>query len=312
MRTTKTRPLGIVMALSALGCGTSNSGNGFGDSGTGVPPGVFGDAGTSTTNAKCAEAATLVYVVSAQYDLYSFDPRTLTFKKIGRLDCPDPGIAVTGDGDATPNSMAVDRSGTAWVNYTSGKLFKVSTANAKCEATAFVPGQSNFYKVGMAFSTNGGAGTTDETLYVVGNVDGSGAGDTTGIGLASIDLKTMKLSPIGDFNGTVHHKAAELTGTGDGKLWGFFVTQPASFAQIDKASGATPSVLPLPGVDTGMGWAFSFWGGDFWFYTGATTSSRVTQLQPAKNNTLTVVKTDVGFLIVGAGVSTCAPLEPPK
>ena len=145
----------------------------------------------------------------------------------------------------------------------------------------------------------------------MGNVDATPTTPSSGLGLARIDEKKTKLSPIGDFTGSVASHAAELTGTGDGKLWGFFTTSPASLAAIDMATGETPKVQSLAGVDTGIGWAFSFWGGDFWFYTGTTTSS-VTRLQPKKNNALNVVIDDVGFLIVGAGVSTCAPLEPPK
>src|SRR4051812_30940652 len=36
----------------------------------------------------CAEGAALAYVVSAQGDLYSFEPDTLEFRRIGALHCP--------------------------------------------------------------------------------------------------------------------------------------------------------------------------------------------------------------------------------
>ena len=61
---------------------------------------------------------------------------------MARIDIPDPANAegrakelldtVRSKYGATPNSMAVDRSGTAWVNYSDGRLFKVSTKDAKC------------------------------------------------------------------------------------------------------------------------------------------------------------------------------------
>jgi hypothetical protein len=38
----------------------------------------------------------------------------------------------------------------------------------------------------------------------------------------------------------------------------------------------------------------------------------VTRLKAATDNTLSVVKQQIGFRIVGAGVSTCAPTTPPK
>lgn len=302
--------------LGATGCGSTSSNNGIGpgDAGAGGDAAaLFGDAAPTTTGTDdCSEAAKLVYVVSSAYDLYSFYPATRTFKKVGHLACPDPGQDVAiGGKTATPNSMAVDRQGYAWVSYTSGKLFKVSTADASCQSTTFVPGQSGVFKFGMAFSTNGGAGTKSESLYVVGIRDT--AGGVVGQGLSTIDLSTMKLRTIGDFSGNLAQRGAELTGTGDGKLWGFFTTSPATLAAIDKATGATSSVQPLTGVETGTAWAFSFWGGDFWFYTAPENQpSSVTQLKTSGGGTLGVAVPNVGFRIVGAGVSTCAPLVPPK
>lgn len=261
------------------------------------------DAGTTAKD--CATAAGLVYVVSAQDDLYSFQPNKSRFTKIGRLACP----AAEGQ---TPNSMAVDRQGVAWVNYTDGTLFKVSTSDASCKATSYVPGQGGFIKMGMAFSTKS-AQSTEELLYVVG-LDAKDS--KVGKGLGVIDLETMKLTLLGDFTGDLVGRGAELTGTGDGKLFGFFTTKPdASLAEIDGASGATSKKTPLPSVDTGESWAFSFWGGDFWFYTSPGTSfpSKVTRLARSKDDALTITTEDVGgFRIVGAGVSTCAPIEPPK
>ena len=307
---------GVALAFACAACGSneSSSGGNFSDGDGGRDAAVlFTDAGPPVSpNEDCSEAAKLVYVVSAEYDLYSFYPAELAFKKIGRLSCPDPGQDVGTPGKlATPNSMAVDRAGTAWVNYSSGKLYKVSTADASCTATAFAPGQMGNYKFGMAFSTNGGAGTKSETLYVSGITDTLQG--VVGLGLSTIDLSAMKLSMLGDYSGNLAQKGAELTGTGDGKLWGFFTTSPASLAQIDKTTGATSNVQPLPGVETGTAWAFSFWGGDFWFYTAPSGSpSSVPRLRTSQGGSLGVALPNVGFRIVGAGVSTCAPLVPPK
>jgi hypothetical protein len=67
-------------------------------------------------------------------------------------------------------------------------------------------------------------------------------------------------------------------------------------------------------VSTGGAFAFSFWGGDFWFYTATeSTPSKVTRLETSGYNSLTTAKDNVGnFRIVGAGVSTCAPTAPPR
>ncbi|MBX3223317.1 MAG: hypothetical protein KF795_22585 [Labilithrix sp.] len=298
-----------VLASLALGCsatpkagfdresGSSGSSGGFNSSG-----GFDSDGGAPSADG-CTAAARLVYVVSQENDLYSFTPNTATFQLIGRLECPTNGLA-------TPNSMAVDREGTAWVNFSDGSLFRVSTANASCSATTYQPNQAGFLRFGMAFATNGDD-STDETLYVSGLDILAGGGQ----GLGKIDLTTMKLTILGDYSGRLAGEGAELTGTGDGRLFGFFTTQPyATLAEIDKAQGATSNDTSLDGVNTGNAWAFSFWGGDFWFYTSDGASpSRVTKLATSGAGDISVAKSDVGgFRIVGAGVSTCAPTTPPK
>ncbi len=300
----------------AAGCGSSKS-SGFddGSSGTsggssgGASGGLLGDGGGGGGNG-CSDAAKLVYVVSDANDLYSFRPDKLSFTKIGALSCNSAG--------ATPNSMAVDRNGVAWVNYSNGLLFKVSTSNASCESTPFAPNQHNFMKFGMAFSSNS-AGSSDESLYVCGIVDGGLPGlGPNGLGLAKIDLATFKLTPIGDFSGQLRGRGAELTGTGDGKLYGFFTTNPAQLAEINKFTGATTNPRQLDNVSTGTAWAFSFWGGDFYFYTadvqnkGLSDTTDLTRLKAATDNSLGIAKAQIGFRIVGAGVSTCAPTTPPK
>jgi hypothetical protein len=212
------------------------------------------------------------------------------------VQCPGAGMNY--------NSMAVDRNATAWVNDVSGHIFKVSTADASCTTTTFVA-PFGFMQMGMGFATDT-AGGTSETLYV----DGIG-----GAGLAKINLTTMALTPIGPFGGALLGQDCELTGTGNAELFGFFTTMPASVDEIDESNAQVLSSAPQPGVDTGTDWAFSFWGGDFYLYTADTTlnpndTTDVTRYSPSTKQT-TVVKQQIGFRIVGAGVSTCAPTQPP-
>jgi hypothetical protein len=169
----------------------------------------------------------------------------------------------------------------------------------------------------MAFVSDA-AGSDAENLYVVGIVDDPDGGSMLhGQGLARIDIRTYLLTPLGDFSAPLAGSGAELTGTGDARLFGFFDQQPAALAQVDRASGATSMMRLLDGVRTGNAWAFSFWGGDFFFYTldtstdpGAT--SDITRLHTATDGSLEVVKRGIGIRIVGAGVSTCAPVAPPR
>ncbi len=299
----------LVVLPALVSCGSASPKSGFENGGNGEGSGGFGNDGGALggktpgggNQTGCSDAAKLVYVVTDKNDLYSFTPDKLLFSLIGALSCPAGG--------ATPNSMGVDRSGTAWVNYSDGGLFKVSTTDASCQATGFKKNQSGFQRFGMAFATNS-ATSQEETLYVVG-IEGTSAGK----GLAKIDLTSMKLTTLGDFSGALRGQGAELTGTGDGRLFGFFTTSPfATLAQIDKASGATTSDQSLNGVSTGQAWAFSFWGGDFWFYTSpGAVPSTVTRKQSSGDGAITTAKADVGgFRIVGAGVSTCAPTAPPR
>jgi hypothetical protein len=246
----------------------------------------------------CEEGASLVYVVSQEGDLYSFRPDAGEFSRIGALHCPTRGYA-------TPHSMAVDRSATAWVNYTDGSLYRVSTKDARCARTDFEPGQHGFGRFGMAFASTGDD-LSRESLFVWGSYD---YGDD-GRGLATIDTHTLRLQPVGDANDRLHFLEAELTGTGDGRLYGFFATgRAATLAGIDVKTGAARDPRPLPGVRTGSAWAFSFWGGDFYFFWApGGASSRVSRLS-GSDGSVNEVLHDVGFRIVGAGVSTCAPTE---
>lgn len=292
------------------GKGTAGSGGqpGFGGFG-GFAPGTGRDGGATES---CSDAAKLVYVVSDQNHLYTFAPNKLpdvgaAFTDLGLLGCSDPGDTV--------NSMAVDRHGTAYVNYQSGKIFTVDTRTLACTDTGFQPGQADFSpNLSMGFSSDA-PGSNAETLFVSDNT-GDDTQDPDGKGLARLDLTQSppKLIPLGVFTGDVRGGRCELTGTGDAKLFGFFTTQPARLAAIDKATAATPVATPLPMVDASTGgYAFSFWGGSFWFYTASDTdTTKVTRYDPTTSPPATTVAAPMlPFTIVGAGVSTCAPLTFP-
>jgi hypothetical protein len=306
--------------------GTSTSSGGGTTSGGGSSSGSFGgDGGLSGgssgggTSGCSGQAANFVYVLSAQNDLYSFAPGKKVFTKIGQLGCQTSML---------PNSMAVDRDAVAWVNYvqsdpmsgadTAGVIYQVSTHDASCQPQPTVNLPNGWYRVGMGYSTNGAAGmngTTSETLYVAGTGNTNGA---TGKGLGFIDLTADTAKNIGMFSGALAGQNAELTGTGDGRLYGFFTTMPVQVAAIDKTSGATQTPVAMSGVQTPNDWAFSFWGGHFYLYTSQGVpspighGSDVTDYDPVSGSINTAYMTGIGFDIVGAGVSTCAPVTPPQ
>ena len=256
------------------------------------------DAG-SVSDDGCAEATRNIFVLSEARVLYSFNPPTLAFTEVGTLTC--------GAGIATPTSMAVDRKGTAWVRYSDGTLWKVNTSTLGCTATAYVSPDTNeaFFKYGMGFSSEA-SGSVAERLFL---------SDNQGLGLAVLDTKRLALGYVGPYTGALAGQKSELTGTGEGKLYGFFVTSPAQIAEVSKDSGAIVSTKVLTGVEAGESWAFSFYGGDFYVYTTASgagaAGSDVTRYRPA-DDSIEVVKAKIGFKIVGAGVSTCAPVRGPR
>jgi hypothetical protein len=61
-----------------------------------------------------------------------------------------------------------------------------------------------------------------------------------------------------------------------------------------------------PGIDIAGGWAFAFWGGDFYTFTAPSGNTLVQRYRPSDGSVVTVSSL-AGRQVVGAGVSTCAP-----
>jgi len=280
--------------------GTGATGNsGTGNSGTGGDQGLGGNfnVGDAGPTSDCSAASQLAYVFSLSNEIYSFDPPTKVFTKVATPDCQASG---------TPNSMAIDRNLVAWLNYIGGIYkFDLNTKTGCTPSGITLP--AGFAQIGMGFSSYTAAGTT-ETLYI----DGIGGG-----GLAKIVNNTVV--PIGKFSNdsALTGQSCELTGTGDAKLYGYFTTFPeVRVAQIDKTSANILSDFALPGISPPSDWAFTFWGGDFYLYaapgTNNTGNSSVIHYTPSTKAVDPTYVADVGFQIIGAGVSTCAPLTPPQ
>jgi len=289
---------GTTLVIFIAACNQANPGRTTSSTGRGGTSSFGGgDMAMQGGGGDCGDAAKLVYVVDESNTFSSFDPPTLTFTDLGTLDCPaDPGD--------TPYSMAVDRNAQAWVLYSSGALFQVDIVNGlACKATSFVSGQHNFVQFGMGFAAND-VSSTDETLYIAGGASiGSGSEE-----FGTIAFPSLAVTQHGTVDGS-----PELTGTGDAKLWGFFPdTSPPKVSQIDKTSGASGTTFPAPSlasVGTPKAWAFAFWGGDFWIFLERDIDSSTTVYQVKQSTgSVTAVKKNTGRTIVGAGVSTCAPV----
>lgn len=255
-----------------------------------------GDDNTNPTGSNCSDAAKLVYTVDSNDTLSTFDPVSKQFVDLGTLDCPTTGLF------ASPFSMGIDRNAGAWVLYSSGELFRVDTTSLACTATQW-SSPAGLAQFGMGFSTDAAGGSTD-TLFIAG---GAGPSDPTSA-LNRLDTTTMAPSRVGTVTGW-----PELTGTGNAELWGFFPSTNGStprVAKLDKATGAAVQTFNLPTLSgTPLAWAFAFFGGDYFVFLMRDIETSTTVYQIDGGNGAVKGMTATGTRnIVGAGVSTCAPV----
>lgn len=235
----------------------------------------------------CDHTSDLVYAISRDDNhLYTFDPRTTRFSDLGEIDC---GVSYT------PASMAVSRDGTAWIRYSDDAVYEVDLTTLDCHASGYGGRRGGFGSFGMGYATDS-AGSWRDKLYV--------ANDAT---LAVLDPTTWTLSPVGAMA-----SQSELTGNADGELWAMLpLEKVARLAQLDKSTGAELTTLPLPAfpdpstIDT---FAFATWNGNFYLFVRKSGMGETTAVyEVTRAGAMTRVVEDSGLIVVGAGVSTCAP-----
>jgi hypothetical protein len=312
------RSLFVVALVAATGCsaGPSGSRGGGGDGG--------GDAGADSApmdaplNSYCENASSWIHLLTftwvtepvlgvspgvSRADIVRFEPDSGALIPLGELTCP---------GAEGVSSMAIDRDGYAWVYYagTPG-LFRVNLSDLSCQTTAFNPATDNFGHMGMAFVAESPT-AAEETLFVSGRIPSD---DDQGQ-IATLNTTTFDI----DLRGNIP-KFGELTGNALGELWAFRATRsPRAVYELDKATGAALQTFDVESIDTdtsigASGYAFAFWGGFYYmFYRSAEkhsndpeTTSGIWRLDPATGD-ITTITEDSGYNIVGAGVSTCAPV----
>lgn len=239
----------------------------------------------------CPDAgSTFIYVISPAGELYSFYPPSLEFSSIGTVACKS---------DAGVQSMAVTRTGIAFANFNDGNVFEIATANATCKPTSYVPNPNDFTLMGMGFAGNPDGG---ETLYI------DESGGIFSKGLATLDTQSLKLHFIAQIDPQIFN--CELTGTAGGRLFGFCpFGGGAYFTELDPSTAKQMWTKQISAGLTTQGsgaWAFAFWGGVFWLFTGEPNMpSKVTRYDPTTDSETVVATAPIS--IVGAGVSTCAP-----
>lgn len=253
-------------------------------------------SGAAEAQDDCTTAAKFIYVMTADRGLHRFNPLTNQFSAVGTISCP----AQSGE---RPYSMAVRRDGTAYVVFTYGSMFAVDTQTAACTDIGFQRGQAGFTAFGMGFTLDSAG---EDALYISTRSEIGGVGHQLG----RVDLSTMTVTAVGAYDQVSGR--AELTGSGEGKLYGAFEGTPFQLAEIRQSDAHILSTTPMTGADfsaNSSNFAFAHWGGRFYLFAGPGNGTSIFRHDPADGTTQKVSQTPL--TIVGAGVSTCAPTEEP-
>lgn len=235
----------------------------------------------------CEDTSDLIYVLSRDDSrLYLFDPDALTFTALARLSCGT---------SASPGSMAVSRDGQAFVRYSDNTVYAVDLSTFACTRTSYSDRATGFDSFGMGYATDT-ADTWRDQLYVAN--EGR---------LGLLDTSTWSITSLGTMP-----SQSELTGNADGELWAFLpLESPAQLIEVDKDDASRLTTLRLPGFPDASdidAFAFAGWSGAFYLFVRVYGMGESTDVyQVTGDGDLEKVLEDVGFDVVGAGVSTCAP-----
>ncbi len=241
--------------------------------------------GNKGTGVDTDDPTKLVYLLSRSNQLHSFNPKIgglAAYHLVGTLDCKKAF--------GTPQSMAVDRQGWAWVFYDSKQLFKVSVRDATCSEPLQYKHPARNPQLGMGF-TSVSPGSAEERLYIM----------SPEFGLATIGMPSLAVSPTRRLA-----QGAELTGGGDAKLF-LYAAQKRELSEIDLSTLTTRPMHSFTSVGEVGAWAFARYAGKFYLFTSdGYVPSRATEFDP-KTNIEKVRDQNIGFVVVGAGQSTLVP-----
>ncbi|MGZ5971536.1 MAG: hypothetical protein ACXWP4_27890 [Polyangiales bacterium] len=287
------------LALALAGCGAKTGLPIDGTSGgptDGVAPGgdsgALGDAGldvlpppTGMPKSCSDPRLRMAYLLHEHDELWTFEPPD-RFRVLPPLLCDTRALA------AKAVSLAVDRTGFAWVLYDSGELFRAPVADPSgCGATSWTPRDGAFHTFQMTFTAEADG---SESLYVA---------DANR--LARIDTSTFALVPIGPLPAAL--ESPSLAGSAAGQLFAFSRNGAGStLATIDPRTGALVGRADLPSTAMGSVGAFLFWGGDFYLFTAAVDGNSESSVFHPRDGAVL----DLGGLtgrILSASATTCAP-----
>ncbi len=262
---------------------------------TGAPADDGGSDGGGTIEPApeddCEDTSDKIYVIDKDTEtLYLFDPPSLGLTALGELDCGSW---------SEPGSMGVSRDGRAFVRYSDQSVYEVELTSLACSPTSYSDRSTGFGAFGMGYATDSSTTWRDQ-LYIA-----------NGRQLATLDTSTFRVTSFATMP-----SQSELTGNAAGELWAILpLESPAELRQIDQSSGSVVQTIRLSGfpsptdIDT---FAFAAWGGDLYIFVREYGMGRSTDVYVVgSTGRLTLVASDIGINVVGAGVSTCAPTSTP-
>ncbi len=216
---------------------------------------------------ECVPGNDLIYVLSDEDEIYTYDPELDSFEYLTDVICP---------GEQNPYSLAVDRAGLAWIQYASEDVYTFDPANpAPCEFAGVLGGPEGFGLFGMSFAPESNLDVCDRLF--LHSYSGNGP-FTEGPGLGQLgvfDPMTDELSALGP----VDYDGGELAGTGEGRLFAFAGVEPAKLVEYDKETATPIDTLPLTGLSKTRASAMAFYGGDAYFFTEAVDTTCVPCLE---------------------------------
>ncbi len=219
---------------------------------------VTPDAGDAAVACGCTPGphGNLIYVLSDDSEIYSYDPVTNEFAFLSVLTCAGH----------LPYSMAVDQRGIAWVLYGDDHdIYSIDLhAPSQCGDPGYTPGVPGFDLFGMAFTATGDGACPRLFAH---SYSGSGP-FSEGVDLGQLGYVEPTGGPI-HVLGAIDYNGGELAGTGDGRLFAFAGLGPAKLVEYDRDTGAAVETIPLDGFNKTTASAFAFFAGDFYFFTEA-------------------------------------------
>jgi hypothetical protein len=291
---------------STGGADSSDGGTSPADTGADTGPSLLLDVGNDTPPVGCdSEVGDFIYLLDVDAGLHRIAPGSLEVESLGPLAC---------DGASSAMALTVDRNGMLWAMMVDDQgyrgIYTVDPISLACSPTDFVdPIAENIGVNSLAFVADAPDSET-ESLYIGANVGGSFDFEIP-LSLGRVDLDTMDMEIVGTaaIVPTGYYQIADLTGTGDSRLFGFFPGDVAVIAELDESSSSLVSDEIL---DFGVGspWAFAQWAGRLWLFSSSGNPGSDIRAWDPITGDVEEIHPGIGVDVVGAAVSTCAPYQP--